>query len=687
MSGSDARRVIRTAAPFAIALAIIAALLGLRAGVARDPLHGLPVEPTTATLAPSDPVARAGYVYLPRGGPYRFALQSPGPATAELEHRSGVQAISTDPMRPTRIVLEPGAAKIRVTAPPGARLLWHPPGRVSDVTLEYVPAGALAPTPRSFDASSSSSPGDAFFAAAIALTLLALVLYLARRRLRAAGRDLVIATLAILILAAAVRLIDVGGAGQTWDEDVNWSAGRNYAQNVLALDASPPSWLWNYEHPPVSKYLAGIGALWQDGYDAARAVMALVMALGCALLVPIGTRLFGLRAGVLAGGIAALTPHLIAHGKVVGHEAPTVLWWSLALLLCLGAHDDDPPARRLAVRLAVIGVVLGLAIATRFVNALLAVPIGLTLVALAPPGTRRRTVGWGLAIVPAVAVLTIVLLWPRLWSQPLLHLVEAWARLRKPHGAEPYLGAITNQPPLSYFAMYLLATAPAGVLALAVAGVARIGRAWSRERRSALILAIWLLAPLGVMASPVRQDGVRYVMPCLTALALLAGAGADGLLSLARQRVIAAIGAGAIAAYLVVVAVRIHPYYLDYYGELAGGPGGVARHKRFETAWWGEGLDRAVAYVNRHAAPGARLHRDCIDPSHLAWFRADLWPAMVRDPKQAEWIVVYAPLTRGCPVPADARLVHEVMAQGAPMARVYQRTLAPPAAAGQAAPP
>ena len=93
----------------------------------------------------------------------------------------------------------------------------------------------------------------------------------------------------------------------------------------------------------------------------------------------------------------------------------------------------------------------------------------------------------------------------------------------------------------------------------------------------------------------------------------------------------------------------------------------------FETAWWGEGVDRAVAYVNAHAAPGARVYRDCIEPAHLAWFREDLWTTLARAPGEADWIVVYAPVRRPCRVPRDARKVFEVTTGGLVLAEVYQR--------------
>ena len=129
----------------------------------------------------------------------------------------------------------------------------------------------------------------------------------------------------------------------------------------------------------------------------------------------------------------------------------------------------------------------------------------------------------------------------------------------------------------------------------------------------------------------------------------------------------------AVALYLAVVDVRIHPYYLDYFAEQVGGTATVAAHRWFETAWWGEGVDRAVAYVNEHAAPNARVYRDCIEPAHLAWFREDLWTPMTHQPTEADWIVAYSPMTHPCPVPPGARGVFQVTADGAVLAEVWQR--------------
>ncbi len=688
VTAAAARRWQRRGVAIALAIAAVGALLGLRAA-----LHVSPWD----RLHDDGDGRSSGSIYLPRGGRHVFACQCAAPVSIEIAGRMlPLRADARGPgpskgLLTASIDLDAGVAPIVVHAPRGVRLMWHPPGRRGDP--EYLPASSLSPEPPA--RARFSRPGTALLDGLVAVGLVAVATALAlwwlwpalRRRWRR-ERRLVLAVAAVFALALAARLWDLGGAGQTFDEDVNWSAGRNYVENVVGLDGEPRAWLWNYEHPPVMKYLVGVGALFADGYGPARGVAALCVALGCALLVPIGARLWNLRAGLYAGGIAALTPHLIAHGKVVGHEAPTVLWWALALWLCLRAFDADvdadadgaaaaaapagPPSRRtLILRLVGIGVVLGLAICSRFVNLLLAPLIGVTLLLLAPRGWRLRTIGLGLSILPVVAVLTGLLIWPRLWSEPFVHLAEAWAKLSKPHAAEPFLGAMTSSPPRWYFLAYLYATAPLGLLLAVVAFGVRLAR--HRAWRAAAIAVALFAIPLGVALSPVRQDGVRYVMPSLLALALLAGAGLDELATRgARWRHAGAALAAAMALYLAVTCARVHPYYLDYYGEQVGGPAGVARGKRFELGWWGEGVDAAVAYVGQHAAPGARVYRDCVEALHLAWWRQDLWAHLAQRPADADWIVVQ-PAHRGCGVPADARLVHTVRAQGAPLVKVYRR--------------
>ena len=641
----------------------IVALLGARACLTTPPrAHLAPA----AAIDPRDPDDHVltGSLSIARGGPSVIGFLSPGPARLLV----GTREVVGRGLQTQWMVLPAGPIAIRFSAPPTARLMWSPVGRRGDP--EYVSASSLSP--ESPERAEFSHPGTAILDGVIALAILTILIaaacFAARRRLAAVSRATWIAMAAIFVVAVAARWIDLSGHGQTWDEDINWAAGRNYITNVVSLDVSPDLWTWNFEHPPVMKYLEGIGAQFADGFAPARALSALWVALGCALLVPIGTRLFSRRVGLLAAAIAALLPPLVAHGQIVGHEAPTVMWWTLGILLALTAHDGEPDDRTFGMRLVGIGIVIGLAVASRFVNGLLG-PLCLAILWIDKP--RLRTFVEGGVVMAPVALATLYAVWPRLWLHPIANLQAAFAKLSQTHSLEPFLGDLTNKPGPHYFLVYLAATLPVAVLAGVIAWLARA--AIARERRSILILVAWFVIPLGVAISPVRQDGVRYVMPCVVALAVMAAAGWDFVATKLPWRHAFPALAAALVVYLAITLVRVDPYYLDYFGEQVGGAGNVASARAFETGWWGEGLDRAIAYVNANAPQGAKVYRDCIEPRHLAWFRGDLWIPLARTVDAADWIVTYSPQTHRCPVPPTFQRVFSVDANGAILAEVWKR--------------
>ena len=432
--------------------------------------------------------------------------------------------------------------------------------------------------------------------------------------------------------------------------------------------SAPRSWQWNFEHPPVMKYLDGIGAQFADGFGPARALSAIWIALGCALLVPIGARLFSLRVGVLAGAIAALLPPLVAHGQIVGHESPTVLWWSLGILLALGVHDDaprSPHAARSGSRR--IGVVIGIAIASRFVNGLLG-PLCAVIVV-----DRRRRRAWRRATLRVGRVAacrssrssTLYVVWPRLWLHPIAALAESFAQARQRARAPSRSSARsrTTRGP-HYFVVYLVATLPLGVLARR-GRVARARRSRARDRARA--------DRRRVARDPARRRAVAGA-PGRRALrdAVPARARADR-----RRRASISSRRGLALAPRVrrrspsrsLRVPRRHARRASTRttsttsASRSAAPAPSRAHGWFETAWWGEGVDRAVDYVNEHAAPGAHVYRDCIEPKHLAWFREDLWTPMTASPTEATWIVSYAPASHRCPSPPDARPVFEVTAR------------------------
>jgi 4-amino-4-deoxy-L-arabinose transferase-like glycosyltransferase len=648
----------RVFAVLATVAILVAGLISLGRGLVKHPRDAL-VD------------GQSGSWWFPRGGPYILGFWSPTPASLEID---GETVASGSGVVQKRVLYDEGVHSVTFRAPPVARLLWHPPGRRG--APEYVSASSLSREPAEF--AYFTAPGTDHELAAVAFLIL-LVVVLGCLKLVAPFEDGRISGPGVLIFVVAVgiRLWGLGGTGQTWDEDEYWSAGRNDVQNLFEGDFSNLAWSWNQQHPPVTKYLAGVGALAEDGYTAARLLFIACSAGACVLTFAVGRRLFGGRAGFLAGMTAALLPHLVAHGRIVGHETPSVFLWALAVWLALAAADDQDRPLWQALRFVCVGVALGLAVATRFTNLLAAPVVGLSAILLCRRQTLLRTAAAGLFIIPTVGVATVVAVWPRLWHDAEAHLHAAWDVLKVQHLPEMYLGREVQLPPWHYFPMYLLATTPLLVLVAAfVIGGAR--GVWRRERAYLLLLA-WLIFPFGVAYSPVRQDGMRYVLPVLLPVALLAGAGLDWLMANAR-RVQFLLGV-VVVAYLARATLIVSPYELDYFGEQVGGVSNVAQKHWFEVGWWGEGIGEAVEWLNDHVPSGAKVAR-LVVPAHVTWLRSDLWPGLRDLPGgDAEWLFVndlwIDTYGRGFTPPPDASLVHEVSVDGASLVKIYMRRAKP----------
>jgi hypothetical protein len=613
--------VRRTAIVVALALAGIAGVVALGGGA--ETVRG----------------PREGTWELPRGGPYIFGFRSQAPARLVVDDvvvAEGAGVVTRRSVQPA------GTHHFRFEAPENARLLWHPPGRRG--SPEYV--------------STASLEGKTPWNDALSATAILLIVAFAFALLAEVGRPLPAAFL-VFAVALVVRLALAAAGGQTWDEDEYWAAGRNYLLNLLDGDFSVAAWRWNEEHPPVTKLLAGVGALWTDGYLGAKLLFAIVGAGAAGLCAAIADRLFASRETTICAGLcAALLPHLVAHGAIVGHETPSLFFGALAIWLAL----RDRPG--LIGRLVLAGAAIGLAVATRYLNVVL-VPVVMMAALVREP--RGRT-ALATAIVPAVAFAVVVGVSPLLWRD-LFHTWDAAQEIAKrPPSPEWLLGVRIHHAPKWYFALYLVVTTPVVVLLAAAAGPI-LDR---KERRAWLFLGLWLAATMALAMSPIRRDGIRYALGALFPLSLAAGR-ALGVLA---TRVRPALVAGGLAIYLAAQLAWSWPYPLDFYAEPIRA--GQAQTRRwFEVGWWGEGITQAVEWVNRNAPPNANIGRYVV-PTHVTWLRGDLWhdvadrPASDRDVLLVNdaWIDLTAPDFRP---PEGFRLVHEERAQGASLVRVYAR--------------
>ncbi|MDQ3038160.1 MAG: hypothetical protein M3Y87_37555, partial [Myxococcota bacterium] len=115
----------------------------------------------------------------------------------------------------------------------------------------------------------------------------------------------------------------------------------------------------------------------------------------------------------------------------------------------------------------------------------------------------------------------------------------------------------------------------------------------------------------------------------------------------------------------------VEPFPLDYYGELVGGPGGVAAGKRFDVSWWAEGVGHAVEWVNENAREGTRVRIDAANWDVRPRLRDDLVEVAFRSRVPAEYVVTNYHLY-GDPPPQGCERVHHVEVRGAPLASVWE---------------
>ena len=630
-----------------------------------------------------------GTLVLPRPGRYGFSTESDDGSYLELDgevvvNNGGVHALQR---RQGVRILKEGPHKIRVRyfqAGQGGkmRVFWSPAGRRGG--LEYIPPTLLFPEPPdrvNLSRAYAVPPRDFRAAVGMGLCLLLAGLALLRSPLRrwifrlrdvpAARLDLALFAL-LFVVSLLVRLWDKSAAGQTWDEDVYWASGRNFMQNLLAGDFRAESWIWNSEHPALAKWLYGPATLHSDSFEPARMVSLVLGAATCAVLYLAGRDLVNRRVGFIGAGLAAVMPHILGHHTIIGLETPTALLYTLVIWLFWRAVNRGGNSPLYLVT----GVCVGLAAATRVSNlSVVAVPLFLYLLANRKEIVSRRRFPMPiyLGLLPVAAAVTFIGLWPYLWENPMRHLGLMLSHWEPDKYLEWFLGK-KQLPHWYYFPLYFSVTMPVGALgALAL----YVGRLAHLRDRAHLYLLLWFLAPFVVMLSPMARDGVRYLYPALFAACLLMAAGLDWLTTLvaklirrprAQAPLLAVLGAG-LWLYVFYCGSTVHPYYLDYYNELTGGPAKVAKGHVFEIGWWGEGLKEANDFISERAPRGAKVMIHA-HPAHVVRLRPDL--RQVSFVPQADYII-FNDLFNNAPRSEKHRVTYVVRVAGAPLAYVYER--------------
>jgi hypothetical protein len=349
---------------------------------------------------------------------------------------------------------------------------------------------------------------------------------------------------------------------------------------------------------------------------------------------------FGLATAVLAGVLAVLSPDLLAHGRLVTTDVAMALFYFLSVVCC-----EALLCRATWPRLGLAGLAAAAAAASKFSAPVLApVLVSLALVAVFSPepmtlalGPTVRTPGRGGPRARAAAALLLAIglvAWLGIWasygfaralsSDPAVRaeliastlrddgetavakaalaaerwglLPEAYVRgflftYRHAESRPTFLLGQLSEEGFPYFFLVTFALkTPLPLILLLVLSVVVSWR--STTWRQDLVLSLPVAAYLLLTQARGLNIGHRHLLPIYPFLFVAAGrlaARAWPFAATAGSRPLQ-ITVLALAAWYAVGTLRVHPHYLAYFNEIAGGPAGGFHCLVDSSLDWGQDL-------------------------------------------------------------------------------------------------
>ena len=459
---------------------------------------------------------------------------------------------------------------------------------------------------------------------------------------------------------------------------------RLAAAPLLAMDvrfpADDPAWTMGRPYEVGRRFLYR----WNDGDRLLLRgrVMVLLLAAVLATIVFLWTRAaWGLPAAALALLLAVTSPDVLAHGQLVTTDL------GAALFIFAGvAAFERVTSRVTASRVLLAGLALGAALSTKF-SALILLPALAILAAvvavraepltLALAGAPRTIERWAskLAALAIVAAVMGAIAFACLWAaygfrfaaarDPAFEAAIPWDRLRPEPPAlagavdalrearllpEPYLwgfvrffkhqqgrpafllGAHSDDGFWSFFPVSFAVKTPVALLALVALA---LWLAAARRLRSRIDVFLWVPIALYAAVSVSRgiNIGHRHLLPLYPFLFVAAGRTAAWAAAAWPRRAPAA-AVGVLAAWHVAAALWIHPHYLAYFNELAGGPARGYRILVDSSLDWGQDLRGLKPYMEAHGIPRVKLsYFGTADPAYYG-IPCDLLPGYLPLPRE-----------------------------------------------------
>lgn len=276
------------------------------------------------------------------------------------------------------------------------------------------------------------------------------------------------------------------------------------------------------------------------------------------------------------------------------------------------------------------------------------------------------------------------LTWPYLWEAPVSRLIESLLFTGSFNRPTVYLGEYlySRQLPWHYAPVLASVQLTEPTMPLFLIGLVTTLRAAHKrdlDRRSLLILLLWVVVPLGALL--IFKLGVygniRQLLFLLPPYLLVACIGIKTLLERVRRPALRWLLYLSLLAPALIGIARLHPYEYSYFNSYVGGLRRAGR--LFTLDRWCTSYREAMQYVNSVAQPGDHVSALQAPLSARAFAREDIEVGLEyeRPIEESDYLLTCAFFTGGYGWRRDWQRVHTVGRAGAVFSEVYLR-LSPP---------
>jgi hypothetical protein len=452
---------------------------------------------------------------------------------------------------------------------------------------------------------------------------------------------------AILLVSCATTLLAMRRTSPTFDEITTMAGGargwhrgsfdmmRDYPPLTQVLYGLPVA-LTKPAYPQEARtdtvphrYAYAQDFLYRAGNDAERvAFAARLVAAAFAALIVLLTYLFtasafGRGAGLLAAGLVAFLPDVLAHGGIAYNDI------AVAALFLAAVWGIDAALRApTAGRGAAAGALVSLAVGTKH-SALILGPVALVLLALELLARHGRdelrralapiAVTLGVAVVAGYAVQVALYGGDFTLAYLRASTVAAQTHIAGGHGVPAYLlGRMTPEAPWYFYLvafLYKTSIALHALIVVALAGAILALRGVTAAALFASRVRAPLIAAIGFGAALLSANlsiGFRYALPVLPLVCILVAAGA---MVVWRQTTVAIRGVIVVlAVWSATSALAYYPHFLAYTSEYQSDP--ELGYSVFvdSSLDWGQGLLELRAFMREEG----------VDRVYLSYFGSAL---------------------------------------------------------------